>query len=148
LEPGVFKYCHRPHSIFRIDIGPVLEKWEGDGGDTFVTGTNADHARCAGDARNLFHLVRRKWLAEKATGFSLYDYATEEAKKMGWELNLDHSGHRISYVPHAAAYVGPMNAVGFTPSPLLWVLEIHIRSADMKFGAFYEDMLLDDTYFV
>ena len=48
--------------IFLIDIGPVFEKWEGDGGDTFVTGASPEKARCATDARKLFHIVRRKWL--------------------------------------------------------------------------------------
>ena len=96
----------------------------------------------------LFHLfVRKKWEIEGATGKLLYDFATEEASKMGWELNLDLSGHRISDFPHAAVYDGPMNTLDFTPSPLLWVLEIHIRDPGMKFGAFYEDMLLDDSYF-
>src|SRR3984957_3990100 len=42
--------------IFLIDIGPVFQKWEGDGGDTFVTGTNPDKARCAVAARKLFHI--------------------------------------------------------------------------------------------
>jgi Xaa-Pro aminopeptidase len=133
--------------IFLIDIGPVLEKWEGDGGDTFLTGTNPAYAKCAEDARTLFHKVRRKWEKEKVTGKILYDFATAEAAKMGWELNLDLSGHRISDFPHAAVYDGPMNTLDFTPSPLLWVLEIHIRDPGMKFGAFYEDMLLDDSYF-
>ena len=143
-EPGVVLGAD---DLFLIDIGPVFEKWEGDGGDTFVTGSNPSYAKCAADARTLFHLVRKKWEMEKATGIVLYDFATAEAAKMGWELNLDLSGHRISDFPHAAVYEGPMNTVDFTPSPLLWVLEIHIRSPDMKFGAFYEDMLLDDSYF-
>lgn len=134
--------------IFLIDIGPVFEKWEGDGGDTFTTGGNLSYAKCAEDARKLFHLVRKKWLSEKATGVVLYEFAAAEAARMGWELNLDLSGHRISDFPHASVYDGPMNTLDFTPSPLLWVLEIHIRSADMKFGAFYEDMLLDDSYFI
>jgi Xaa-Pro aminopeptidase len=133
--------------IFLIDIGPVLERWEGDGGDTFVTGDNPAYAKCAADARTLFHLVRKKWKAEKATGKALYDFAEAEAKKMGWELNLDLSGHRLSDFPHAAIYEGPMNTIEFTPSPLIWILEIHIRDSDMKFGAFFEDMLLDDSYF-
>jgi Xaa-Pro aminopeptidase len=133
--------------IFLIDIGPVFEKWEGDGGDTFLTGANPAYAKCAEDARKLFHLVRKKWEIEKVTGKVLYDFATAEAEKMGWELNLDLSGHRISDFPHAAVYDGPINTLDFSPSPLLWVLEIHIRSPDMKFGAFYEDMLLDDSYF-
>jgi Xaa-Pro aminopeptidase len=133
--------------LFLIDIGPVLDKWEGDGGDTFATGGNPDYAKCAQDARTLFHLVRKKWAKEGATGKVLYDFAAAEAQKMGWELNLDLSGHRISDFPHAAIYEGPMNTVDFTPSPLLWVLEIHIRDPGMRFGAFYEDMLLDDSYF-
>ena len=41
--------------IFLIDVGPVFEKWEGDGGDTFVTGDDPDMARCAVDARALAH---------------------------------------------------------------------------------------------
>jgi hypothetical protein len=81
------------------------------------------------------------------SGRELYDFATEEAKKMGWELNLDLSGHRLSDFPHAAIYDGPMAEVDFKPSPLLWVLEIHIRHATDGYGAFYEDMLLDDSYF-
>jgi Xaa-Pro aminopeptidase len=143
-EPGIVL---GEDDLFLIDIGPVFEKWEGDGGDTFVTGSNPAYAKCAADARTLFHLVRKKWEKEKATGKLLYDFATEEAAKMGWELNLDLSGHRISDFPHAAVYEGPMNTVDFMPSPLLWVLEIHIRSLDMKFGAFFEDMLLADSYF-
>jgi methionine aminopeptidase len=133
--------------VFLIDIGPVFEKWEGDGGDTFVTGANPAYAKCAADARKLFHMVRKKWEKEKLTGKVLYDFAELEAQKMGWALNLDLSGHRISDFPHAAVYEGGMNVVDFTPSPLLWVLEIHIRDPKMKFGAFFEDMLLDDSYF-
>src|ERR1700744_5092986 len=75
--------------IFLIDIGPVFEKWEGDGGDTFVTGSNPAYAKCAEDARTLFHLVRKKWESEGATGHALYDFAVVEAKAMGWELNMD-----------------------------------------------------------
>jgi Xaa-Pro aminopeptidase len=134
--------------IFLIDVGPVFEKWEGDGGDTFVTGADPAKARCAADARALFHIVRKKWEAEQATGRALYDFAVAEARSMGWELNMDLSGHRISEFPHEAHYAGPMAEVDFTPSAgPVWVLEIHIRHPTEKFGAFYEDMLLDDSYF-
>jgi Xaa-Pro aminopeptidase len=134
--------------IFLIDIGPVFEKWEGDGGDTFVTGADADKARAAADARKLFHVVRKKWEKDRATGRALYEFAVAEAQTMGWELNMDLSGHRISEFPHEAHYAGPMADVDFTPSPgPLWVLEIHIRHPTENYGAFYEDMLLDDSYF-
>jgi hypothetical protein len=133
--------------IFFLDIGPVFEKWEGDGGDTFLTGSDPEMAKSAEDARRLFHIVRGKWKDEGWSGKQLYDFAESEAKAMGWALNLDLSGHRISDFPHAAVYDGPMATVGFCPSPLVWVLEIHIRHPTRKFGAFFEDMLLDDSYF-
>lgn len=133
--------------IFFLDIGPVFEQWEGDGGETFTVGHDPLRAKCAADARTLFHIVRRKWQTEKFSGKALYDFATSEAQKLGWELNLDLSGHRLSDFPHAAVYDGPLADLEFTPSPLLWVLEIHIRHPENGYGAFYEDMLLDDSYF-
>jgi Xaa-Pro aminopeptidase len=144
-DPGVVL---GPDDIFLIDIGPVFEKWEGDGGDTFVTGAHPTMAKAAVDARKLFHTVRKKWETERATGHALYDFAVAEAERMGWVLNMDLSGHRISEFPHEAHYAGPMADIDFTPSAgPLWVLEIHIRHPSEKFGAFYEDMLLDDSYF-
>src|SRR3984957_17977801 len=68
--------------IFLIDIGPVFEKWEGDGGETFVTGANPTMAKAAVDARKLFHTVRKKWEVERATGHALYDFAVAEAERM------------------------------------------------------------------
>jgi len=133
--------------IFFLDIGPVYQQWEGDGGETFLTGTDPEMAHCAEDARTLFHVVRKKWESDGWTGKQLYDFAQSEAQAMGWELNMDLSGHRISDFPHAAVYDGPMATLGFCPSPLLWVLEIHLRHPTRGFGAFYEDMLLDDSYF-
>jgi hypothetical protein len=143
-DPGVVL---RETDIFFLDIGPVFEQWEGDAGETFTVGDDAAMAKCAADARTLFHTVRRKWEVEKLSGKALYDFATSEAGTLGWELNLDLSGHRLSDFPHAAVYDGPMADVDFTPSPLLWVLEIHIRHPKDGYGAFFEDMLLDDSYF-
>jgi hypothetical protein len=112
-----------------------------------VVGADPEMARCAADARALFHVVRRKWVAEGLTGRVLYAYAVDEARRMGWELNMDLSGHRISDFPHAVIYDGPLAEVDFRPSPDLWVLEIHIRHPTKAYGGFFEDMLLDDSYF-
>jgi Xaa-Pro aminopeptidase len=133
--------------IFLIDIGPVWEKWEGDGGDTFVTGEDAEMTRCARDAKALFHEVRSKWRDDRLTGQALYEFAERRATELGWKLNLDLSGHRISDFPHAAVYEGPLAEVPFHPAPLLWVLEIHIRHPEKAYGAFFEDMLLGDEIF-
>jgi hypothetical protein len=60
---------------------------------------------------------------------------------------MDLSGHRLSDFPHASLYDGPLADIDFKPKPLLWVLEIHIRDVEGRFGAFFEDMLLADSYF-
>jgi Xaa-Pro aminopeptidase len=143
-DPGIVL---KENDIFLIDIGPVWGEFEGDGGDTFTVGDAPDQARCGRDAKKLFHIVRKKWESTGMSGRELYEFATEEAQKMGWELNMDLSGHRLSDFPHAAIYDGPMAEVDFKPSPLLWVLEIHIRHPTAGYGAFFEDMLLDDSYF-
>lgn len=135
------------NDIFFIDIGPVWKEWEGDGGETFTVGTDLEMANAALDVKKLFHVVRHKWMSTGMSGKALYQFATEEARRMGWELNLDLSGHRLSDFPHAAIYDGPLADVDFKPAPLLWVLEMHIRHPERGFGAFYEDMLLDDSYF-
>ncbi len=143
-DPGVVL---KENDIFFLDIGPVWGEFEGDGGETFTVGTAPEMAKCAEDAKKLFHIVRKKWESTGMSGRELYEFAIEEAKKMGWELNMDLSGHRLSDFPHAAIYDGPMAEVDFKPSPLLWVLEIHIRHPTAGYGAFFEDMLLDDSYF-
>lgn len=134
--------------IFLIDIGPVFQVWEGDGGDTYVTGSHPGKARAAADARRLFHVVRKKWEAERLSGRALYEFAQAEAEAMGWALNMDLSGHRVSEFPHEVHHAGPMAEVDFTPTGgPLWVLEIHIRHPQEAYGAFFEDMLLDDSHF-
>lgn len=143
-EPGVVLGSD---DIFLIDIGPVWKQWEGDGGDTFVTGNNPELRRCADDARQIFHAVRQHWAELGATGRELYEFASQQAEKRGWVLNLDLSGHRIADFPHAAVYEGPLAELDFSPSRLLWVLEIHIRHPSQAYGAFFEDMLLEDEYF-
>jgi len=143
-EPSVVL---KENDLFFIDIGPVWGEFEGDGGDTFIVGEAPEMAKCAEDAKKLFHVVRRKWESTGMSGRELYDFAIEEAKAMGWELNMDLSGHRLADFPHEAIYPGPMAEVDFKPSALLWVLEIHIRHPTDGYGAFFEDMLLDDSYF-
>ncbi|HZC17528.1 MAG TPA: M24 family metallopeptidase [Caulobacteraceae bacterium] len=131
------------NDIFFIDIGPVWRKWEGDGGDTFVIGDDADMHAAARDVRTLFDRVQDRWRTEHLSGAALYDHATKEAERMGWLLNLDMAGHRLSDFPHSAIYKGPLAQAPYSPSSGLWVLEIQIRHPDRPFGAFYEDLMLD-----
>jgi Xaa-Pro aminopeptidase len=135
------------NDIFFIDIAPRVDQWEGDGGASFVVGDAPVHARCAADAERLFHEVRALWLARKASGQELYAFALRRAREMGWVLNLDLPGHRVSDFPHAAIHTGSLAEYEEHPSSMRWILEIHLTDPEGRFGAFFEDMLLDDSHY-
>ncbi len=143
-EPGVVL---GENDIFFIDIGPIYEDTEGDAGETFVFGDDPDHLRAKKEVRLIWDHVRDTWFAERITGKELYDHAIEVAASYGWKLNMDLSGHRLSDFPHSAHYDGPLAEVTFRPNPNLWVLEIAIAHPERTFGAFYEDLLLEDQSF-
>jgi methionyl aminopeptidase len=135
------------NDIFFIDIGPVKDDIEGDAGETFVLGDDPEHHRAKADARAIWDEVRAVWSDQRLSGRALYDYAVKAAETRDWVLNMDLSGHRLSDFPHSAHYDGPMAEVDIIPSPGLWVLEIAIRHPHREFGAFYEDLLLEDQSF-
>ena len=128
--------------IYFIDMGPVFQGHEGDVGETFVTGTDPEMARCAADSKALFDRVAAIWRDEKLGGIALYDAAAREAEALGWVLNLDVKGHRVSDYPHRALPPGgQLGSLDHVPTTGLWVLEIQIRHPTRPFGAFYEDLL-------
>lgn len=146
-EPSEPNVHLQENDIFFVDIGPVLGKCEGDAGGTFVRGDDPDMLRCAHDVERIFHQVRSKWLADRVSGVELYAHAERAADALGWRLNLNIAGHRLSEFPHHAHYAGPLAGITFPPSAVLWVLEIQIRHPARAFGAFFEDLLLEDEHF-
>jgi Xaa-Pro aminopeptidase len=134
--------CLGEDDIFFIDVGPVWDGYEGDAGETYVTGTNPKFKRCALDAKKIYESVARKWKEEKSTGVELYDFAQQMAQDLGWVLNLDLGGHRLGDHPSEEHYNGPLSQISFHPSPNIWMVEIHIRDTGNQFGAFYEDLLI------
>lgn len=143
-EPGVVL---GENDIFFLDIAPRVDAWEGDGGKTFTVGQHADYARCARDAEELFHQARQAWDRQQLSGRQLYDFADKTARAMGWELNFDLPGHRVSDFPHAAIHTGALAEFEQAPATLRWILEIHLRDPQHRFGAFFEDMLLEDEHY-
>ncbi|MBD9429545.1 M24 family metallopeptidase [Achromobacter sp. ACM03] len=129
------------HDIFVLDIGPVWDGHEGDYGDTFVLGADADRLRCAEAAREVFRRARLAWL-EGLTGAALYDHASEYARELGCELVREIPGHRVSDFPHALYGKHLLAQADFVPADGIWVLEIQVRDAQRPMGAFYEDVLL------
>jgi Xaa-Pro aminopeptidase len=147
MEPSEKGVVLGPNDIFFVDIGPVYGDHEGDAGDTFVFGLDPDHHRAKKDVKVIWDEVRDTWFKESLTGRELYDFAERTSAAKGWKLNRDLSGHRLSEFPHSVHYDGAMAGVDFRPTPLLWVLEIAIIHPERRFGAFYEDLLLDDQSF-
>jgi Xaa-Pro aminopeptidase len=169
-ERGSAKIWHRPHvrfgkntllsygspsepnvvlqeeDVFFLDLGPIFDGFEGDVGATFQVGSNPEHARIIRDGQAIFAEVKEKWRTEKLTGEALYDFARQITEPLGWKLTLEEAnGHRLSDFPHAIYFKGGISELGFTPAAQKWVLEIQIRHPELPFGAFHEDLLVDEA---
>ena len=129
------------NDIYFIDMGAVWQGHEGDAGATFSTGNNPEMAACASAAKELFERVEQRWKNDKVVGLELYRFAEEQAKEMGWVLNLDIKGHRVSDFPHAIYRGGDLGDFDQYPNEGLWILEIQIAHPSGAYGAFYEDLL-------
>ena len=135
-------YVLQANDIFFVDLGAVFGGHEGDAGDTFVVGDDPEMAACAEAARTLWRETAARWRDDRLTGKALYSFALERAKAMGWRLNWQVKGHRVSDFPHAIYNGGPLGALDTAPVPGVWILEIQIRHPTRPFGAFYEDLLV------
>lgn len=127
--------------ILVVDIGPVWDGYEGDYGDTFSTGANADQRRCAEAARQVFARTRLAWL-DGLTGEALYDIADVYAREYGCTVVREIAGHRVADFPHALYGKHQLANADFIPADGIWVLEIQVRDLTLPIGAFYEDVLL------
>jgi methionine aminopeptidase len=133
----------KDNDIFYIDIGPIWNGIEGDAGASFVVGQNTEYLRCCKDAKEIFDSVATHWKSTKATGAALYEFAGQEAKARGWILAPSYvKGHRLSEFPHSMHTKSSVRDLDFCPNSHRWVLEIQICDPALKFGAFYEDILV------
>lgn len=130
--------------IFFLDIGPVIENQEADFGQTFTVGQNPEYSKIQRATKKVFDQTAALWKAEKLTGQALYDKAEEFAKAEGYVLNDKMAGHRLGDFPHALYNKGSLKNFEETPKENLWVLEIHLRHPEKEFGAFFEDILIND----
>jgi Xaa-Pro aminopeptidase len=128
--------------LYFIDIGPVFDGHEGDVGATYVLGSDPEKRACADAAKTLFDDVSMAWRQQHLSGPDLYAFADRRAREMGWALNLDIKGHRVSDFPHAIYRGGNLGDFASEPAPGVWILEIQIRHPSKPYGAFYEDLLI------
>ena len=129
------------NDIYFIDLGLVFKGHEGDAGDTFVVGHAPERQACADAARELFHVVADAWRTQGLSGQALYAFAEQRAEAMGWRLNHEIKGHRVSDFPHSVHKADDLGDLNNRPSSGLWILEIQIAHPTEPYGAFYEDLL-------
>ena len=129
------------NDIYFIDMGACWQGHEGDAGETFTTGNDPQMIACAAAAKTLFEQVQARWQQGRVTGLELYAYAEAQAEALGWKLNLDIKGHRVSDFPHSVHKGGDLGDFEAEPNAGLWILEIQIAHPTEAYGAFYEDLL-------
>jgi Xaa-Pro aminopeptidase len=128
--------------IVTVDVGPVFYGHEGDGGTTIVMGHNDEYLRIVQDVKKVFSETEQAWREQKLSGAQLYAFASHMAAKMGWRSIPNYvRGHRVADFPHSVHWQGDLASCEATPSPDRWVLEIQIADPELRFGAFYEDVL-------
>ena len=137
-------YRLKENDIFFLDIGPIINGYESDVGQTFTLGddTLALHSKIIADGEEIFKLTKIQFLERGLNGPELYAFADFEATQRGWMIvGEGANGHRIGDFPHHVFYKGNLRTFPDKIIPDLWILEIQLRSPDMKFGAFFEDVL-------
>lgn len=144
-EPLQENYKLKMNDAVYIDLGPVWSheglEYEGDIGDSFAFGSNAEAEECAETAREIFRQAEAEWSKKKLSGLDLYEFIKKATKDRGYEMIENVEGHRVSDFPHQKYSKERLAKLTFDPVPLLWVLEVQIRHPKLEIGAFYEDLL-------
>jgi Xaa-Pro aminopeptidase len=166
-EKGVRKFWHKTHvrfgqstifgfddpyeshvvlkdnDIFYVDIGPIWNGVEGDCGDTFVVGNQSDFLKIKNAVKTIFDQTCAYWKQKHVSGKEMYAFAYDQIIRMGYQMHPAYvKGHRLSEFSHAHYSNQSLFDLDFSPSAERWVMELQICHPSMKFGAFYEDILM------
>lgn len=141
-QPALTDEPLKDSDVFFIDIGLVVDGYEGDCGRTFVLGSDPEHLRCAADAERVHQEGVQHWLQTQCSGRKLYEFTRARAEARGWMLSEQKAdGHRIGDFPHSRFSRAHLIACDFSVAPDRWIYEVHLVDPNRRFGAFYEDLL-------
>jgi hypothetical protein len=129
-------------SFYFIDIGPVINGYEGDYGETYYFGSDPQKKFLQTAAKKVFNFTQNIWRSENISGKELYLRASQYAHSLGLELNLRMDGHRLGDFPHQLYFKGGLAEIDEIAVENVWILEIHVLDHKLNLGAFYEDLLL------
>jgi Xaa-Pro aminopeptidase len=141
--------------ILFFDFHPVFEGWEADLGRTYVLGNDARKLKMKKDVEAAWQ-EGNAWYAQqnKLTGAAFFSYATELAKRYGYEFGNAIAGHILGKFPHEqpddpndlCLDVHPDNHQDIFQldkhgNKRHWILELHFVDRANHIGAFFEQLL-------
>ncbi len=141
--------------ILFFDFHPVFEGWEADLGRTFVLGNDPLKQKIKEDVEAAWHEGNAWYFKQdKLTGADFFRYATDLAKRYGYEFGNAIAGHILGKFPHEqpddpvdmCLDVHPDNHHDiFQPDKFgnkrHWILELHFVDRKNNIGAFFEQLL-------
>lgn len=143
-------------AILFFDFHPVFEGWEADLGRTYVLGNDPLKQKIKQDVESAWH-EGNAWYSKQTqlTGAEFFNYATELAKRYGYEFGNAIAGHIIGQYPHEqpddpndlCLDVHPDNFTDILQldkhgNPRHWILELHFVDRKNNIGAFFEQLLI------
>lgn len=148
----------REDDILFFDFHPVFDGWESDLGRTYVLGNEPLKQKIKNDVETAWYEGNAWYFKQtKLTGAAFFNYATELAKKYGYEFGNAISGHIIGRYPHEqpddpndlCLDVHPDNHTDILQldkhgNPRHWMLELHFIDRKNNIGAFFEQLLNDE----
>jgi Xaa-Pro aminopeptidase len=141
--------------ILFFDFHPVFEGWEADLGRTFVLGNDPLKQQIKKDIEAAWH-EGNAWYCKqtKLTGAEFFKYATDLAKRYGYEFGNAIAGHILGKFPHEqpddptdlCLDVHPDNHTNILQldkhgNKRHWILELHFVDRKNNIGAFFEQLL-------
>ena len=141
--------------ILFFDFHPVFEGWEADIGRTYVLGRDPIKQKIKKDIESAWHEGNAWYFKQsKLTGADFFNYATDLAKRYGYEFGNAIAGHIIGKFPHEqpddpndlCLDVHPDNHNDILQldkhgNKRHWILELHFVDRKNKIGAFFEQLL-------
>ncbi len=141
--------------ILFFDFHPVFEGWEADLGRTYVLGNDPLKQKIKKDVEAAWQEGNDwYWKQNKLTGAQFFIYATDLAKRYGYEFGNAIAGHIIGKYPHEQPDdpndmcfdVHPDNNTDILQLDKFgnkrhWILELHFVDRKNNIGAFFEQLL-------
>ncbi|MBC7935511.1 MAG: aminopeptidase P family protein [Rhizobacter sp.] len=148
----------KEEDILFFDFHPVFEGWEADLGRTYVLGTDPLKHKIKNDVEAAWQEGNAWYFKQKElTGAAFFNYATDLAKRYGYEFGNAIAGHIIGKFPHEqpddpndlCLDVHPDNHTDILQpdkdgNKRHWILELHFVDRENNVGAFFEQLLKED----